>query len=63
MKVADMRFDVRTQKHRLRRGELSHDELAAFLADLPDEAEEAVETETRFVAAYAAGNDGPSDDE
>jgi len=52
----DMRFDVRTQKHRLRRGEISHDELASFLTDLPDEAEEAVETDTRFESLFQGGD-------
>jgi len=51
MKCEDMRFDVRTQNFRLLRKEIGRDELEAFLASLPDDAEEAVETETRFVAS------------
>jgi hypothetical protein len=49
----DMRFDIRTQKHRLRRGEITHDSLAEFLEQLPDEAEEAVETDTRFESLFS----------
>jgi len=62
MQVADMRFDIRTQKHRLRRGEISHDELKSFLEELPDEAAEAEETETRFTATYAASQDANSEE-
>ena len=47
----DMRFDVRTQNFRLLRKELSRDDLQGFLESLPHDAEEAVETETRFVAS------------
>lgn len=52
----DMRFDTRTQKHRLRRGEISHEDLDGFLAALPDEADEAVETETRFESLFSPGD-------
>jgi len=48
----DMRFDIRTQRYRLLRGELSHDDIDSYLDSLPDEAEEAEETETRFAALY-----------
>ena len=50
----DMRFDVRTQNFRLLRKEISRDDLQGFLESLPDDAEEAVETETRFVASQRA---------
>jgi hypothetical protein len=46
-----MRFDVRTQNFRLLRKEISHDDLKVFLDELPDDAAEAVETETRFIAS------------
>jgi len=52
----DMRFDVRTLDHRLRRGELTKKELEEHLDDLPDEAEEAVEAVTPFVASFEDRN-------
>ncbi len=51
MHLEDMRFDVRTQNYRLLRKEISHDDLNGHLDELPDDAEEAVETVTRFVAS------------
>lgn len=59
----DMRYDVRTQNFRLLRKEYGHDDLAAFLKDLPDEAAEAVETETRFVAAASVRGEGEAPSE
>jgi hypothetical protein len=47
----DMRFDTRTLAHRLRRGEISKSELQEHLEELPDEAEEATEVVTPFVAS------------
>jgi hypothetical protein len=47
----DMRFDTRTLAHRLRRGEISKAELQEHLDELPDEAEEATEVVTPFVAS------------
>ena len=52
----DMRFDVRTLDHRLRRGEITKKELEEHLDDLPDEAEEAEEGVTPFVAAFEDRN-------
>jgi hypothetical protein len=52
----DMRFDVRTLDHRLRRGEISKKELNEHLHDLPDEAEEAEEVVTPFVATFEDRN-------
>ncbi|MEN0062521.1 MAG: hypothetical protein AAGA48_10255 [Myxococcota bacterium] len=49
----DMKFDVRTLKHRLRRGEVSVQELNAHLEELPDDAEELEETEVQFTASWA----------
>ncbi len=48
----DMRFDTRTQKHRLRRGEIAVKELDEHLAALPDESEEAVEASVKFTSPY-----------
>ncbi|HHO50441.1 MAG TPA: hypothetical protein ENK18_06090 [Deltaproteobacteria bacterium] len=48
----DMRFDTRTLKHRLRRKEITPEELEASLAELPDEAEELEETSVRFTSPY-----------
>lgn len=44
----DMRYDVRTQKYRMRRGEFNPAELKSVLDELPDDAAEAIETTTRF---------------
>ena len=48
----DLHYDVRLLKHRIRRGELTHDEVAKHLAGLTDDAEHGEETETQFVAAF-----------
>ncbi len=50
---ADMKFDLRTLKHRLRRGEITQAEYDASLAELPDESEELEETEVTFTASFA----------
>jgi len=59
----DMRFDVRTQNFRLLRKEISHDDLKGFLESLPDDAEEAVETETRFIASGRSEGSDASDED
>lgn len=48
----DMKFDVRATKHRLRRAEMTRQEVEAHLASLPDEAAEAEPTRTEFVATW-----------
>lgn len=64
MHRADMRFDVRTHRHRLLRKEISADDLKAHLDALPDDAAEAVETNTRMMASAATPmNDGDDSDE
>jgi arsenate reductase-like glutaredoxin family protein len=62
MKCEDMRFDVRTQNFRLLRKEISRDDLNEFLQSLPDDAEEAVETDTRFIASARMGDNGSDED-
>lgn len=57
----DMRFDVRTLAYRKRRGELTDAEIQKHLDGLPDDAERGQETETRFVAAYAARQEDSED--
>ena len=59
----DMRFDVRTQPHRLLRKEISREELDTFLDGLPDDAAEAVETSTRFVASASTPTQDGDDSE
>ncbi len=59
----DMRFDVRTQNFRLLRKEISHDDLKSFLESLPDDAGEAVETETRFIASARSESADASDED
>jgi len=44
----DELFDTRVVKRNLRNGSTSKTDLDAYLATLPDEAEEALETETRM---------------
>jgi hypothetical protein len=58
----DMRFDTRTLAHRLRRGEISKAELEEHLEELPDEADEATEVVTPFVASSAERRADTSDD-
>ena len=52
----DMKFDVRTLRHRTRRNELSPKEVEKHLSSLPDEAEEAEPTNTSFVPAFEEKN-------
>ena len=47
-----MRFDVRTIQHRIRRHELSQEEVQAHLDTLPDEAEEGEETQVEFTRNF-----------
>jgi len=49
----DMKFDLRTLKHRLRRQEISQQEYDAHLTALPDESDNFVETEVTFTASFA----------
>lgn len=53
---ADMKFDLRTLKHRLRRNEITLAEYEAHIAELPDDSEEFVETEVQFTASFAERN-------
>lgn len=50
--MSDHEYDVRVVEHKLRRRELNQDQVKAILEALPDSADEAVETETRFTAPY-----------
>ena len=50
---ADMKYDVRTLKHRLRRNEITQAEYEAHLAELADDTDEYEETEVVFTASYA----------
>ena len=52
----DMKFDVRTLDHRVRRGEITKKELEEHLDELPDEADEAVEAVTPFVSSFEDRN-------
>lgn len=49
----DMHFDVRVVPHKIRRNELAQSELEAHLAELPDEADEAVPSEIVFTTPFA----------
>lgn len=46
-------FDVRTLRQLVRLGDITEKEYEAHLDALPDEAEEGVETETRFTDNFA----------
>ena len=48
----DIEFDVRTVRHQLRRQKITNDQLQKRLDGLPDDAEHAEETETRFVGYF-----------
>lgn len=52
----EMKFDVRTLKFRLRRNEISQEQLQKHLEALPDEAAEAEPTSTQFVATFEGKN-------
>lgn len=52
----DMKFDVRTLDHRVRRGEITKKELEEHLDELPDEADEADEAVTPFVSSFEDRN-------
>lgn len=49
----EFKFDARILQHQLRRGKIDPAEVEAYLASLPDEAEEAVESQVRFTTPYA----------
>ena len=66
MSQDDPRLDVRVLEFHLRRGTLTREEYDKVLSGLPDEADEAVETQVRFAAnfearAYGEGADGSED--
>jgi hypothetical protein len=46
-------FDVRLIEHRLRAGAVTADAYGDFLDELPDEAEEGVESDVRFATPFA----------
>lgn len=50
----EKKFDVRVLEQRLRRGVITREEYEAYLAKLPDDAGNAVETTTRFADGFAA---------
>jgi hypothetical protein len=52
----DMKFDVRALNHRLRRGEISAEDVQKYLKNLPDEAAETEDTKTEFVATFEGRN-------
>jgi len=52
----DMKFDVRTLNYRRRRQEVESKEFDRYLADLPDDADEAEPTKTVFVPAFEEKN-------
>lgn len=49
-------FDVRVVDFHLRRRSVTHEEYEKYLASLPDDAEEADETETTFESTYGRNN-------
>ena len=53
----DMKFDVRSLKHRMRRGELTPADVQAHLSTLPDEGAEAEPTRTEFSARRGEKNE------
>jgi len=52
----DMKYDVRALKYRIRRNEVSKEELDKHLESLPDDASEAETTNTGFVATFEERN-------
>lgn len=49
----DMRYDSRVIQHALRRQSLTHEEVRAHMASLPDDADEAEECEVTFSTPFA----------
>lgn len=52
----DMKYDVRALKYRIRRNEISKEELQKHLEALPDDAAEAETTNTGFAATFEERN-------
>lgn len=50
----EKKFDVRVLEQRLRRGVITREQYEKYLASLPDDAENAVETTTRFADGFVA---------
>lgn len=46
--------DVRVFRHRMKVGAFTREEQEAYLASLPDDADEATETQVRFTASWAS---------
>jgi len=57
--IDEKKFDVRVLEQRLRRGVITKEEHAKYLASLPDDAANAVETTTRFSDGFAARHGSP----
>lgn len=51
-----MKYDVRALKYRIRRNEISKEELQKHLEALPDDAAEAETTNTGFAATFEERN-------
>ena len=56
-------FDVRVLEHRLRRGVITEADYEAWLETLPDVADDAVETTTRFAPVAASPPEEGADSE
>lgn len=55
-------FDSRTIEHLIRRGQVSREDWAKHLADLPDDADEGAQTQVRFTDSYARKTADDSDE-
>jgi len=55
------KFDKRTIERKINNGEITEAEYQAYLADLPDESENAEEMETRFVYYSERSEEDPQE--
>ncbi len=62
MKREDMQFDVRTLPYRLSRGEITQEQVDKVLGELPDDADNADETQTAFTTPWQDRLDAEGDD-
>ncbi|MCB9680286.1 MAG: hypothetical protein H6733_02340 [Alphaproteobacteria bacterium] len=53
VQMDDMKFDVRVLPHSVRRNKITHEQIDAHLASLPDEADEALECAVKFTTPFA----------
>lgn len=56
------KFDIRTIEHQIRRGVVTRKEYNAYLAELPDDSEEGVESDVKYTESYENAHGDNADD-